>query len=755
MPRKEVAEANRTSNHKKLLTGERVRQIENKMFRRAHEGEELVPGMAASVAKVPDSLTRRLGDENTFGSRFTVNRETEEQQQLFAGLGRVKATVTVENGADSSFIIEKATEQGGTVVFSPEALAQDQGVQQAKDFLDSPIFRRGLSIAKYLMTALGKQELSHQRVLTVGFRNFPYSSLLALVKDEEREKPIHLSWDIIKAPVFLTATVVAEEILHALGPFDEQQAHDLIDRYIVAQAKEGDTERYQTFLQEVDTAQAHSIFPEKGYLESLERLRDLWLGKEIEVNDKMTVKLADRMVHHKYASIYKTDAPAVLVKMFDINDSEARNDFDREQRNVKELYDIEELRPYMPAYFNSGENKDEGYGFIVMEEVEGLTLDQWRAAVTKGKDDEAPALNDVWMIMSEAFCILARFHQNEFIFTDFKLENIIRATDGQLKFIDFGSVFSKRIYPIYRRFSLTLTPDTTEVLENMSLLQNGSGLDSKTDIFSAGIALYEMLTGYRVLPIHKEDRPRLLALTQKHSSRAMLRQRKITLAPGYLVPISEHIERGHLLFSDFWHLWMEMLEKTEAGFGNLSDKEKTRLLLERGTEFIRGGLADDFKFLADVIAQATILREHRVGTIQAFLGVMLRAVQADLKEDNCFCERMEVFDEQLKFVKELPAQAVLRHPQTAHWALRTPYAVQYSQGTAEHIFLTKTYEEAGQSFYHIVDELEADPLDGKPLTLARLNTFENAMYTLVGSESQEGKETQGHAQVGMEPGSGC
>jgi hypothetical protein len=57
----------------------------------------------------------------------------------------------------------------------------------------------------------------------------------------------------------------------------------------------------------------------------------------------------------------------------------------------------------------------------VMEEVEGLTLDQWRAAVTKGKDDAAPALNDVWMIMSEAFCILARFHQHEFIFTDFKL----------------------------------------------------------------------------------------------------------------------------------------------------------------------------------------------------------------------------------------------------------------------------------------------------------------------------------------------
>ena len=726
-----------------------------KMFRWAREGEELFPGMPASVGKVHDSLTGRVGDENLFGSRFTVNRETEEQQQLFAGLGRVKATVTVENGTDSSFILEKATEQGATVALSPEALAQDQGIQQAKDFLESPVFRRGLSIAKYIITALGKQEFPRTHVFTVGFRNFRYSSLLALVKEEEREKPLHMSWDITKAPPFLTATVVAEEILHALGIFDEQQAHAFVDRYIVAQVKEDDTDRYQTFLQEVETARAHSIFPEKGYLESLERLCDLWLGKEIEVNDKMTVRLADRRVHHKYASIYKTDAPAVLVKMFDINDAEARNDFEREQRNIKEIYDIEGLRPFMPAYYNSGESKDEGYGFIVMEEIEGLPLDQWRAAVTKGKADEAPALNDVWMIMSEVFCILALFHQNEFIFTDFKLENIIRATDGQLKFIDFGSVFSKRIYPLYRRFSLTLTPDTTEVLENMSLLQSGSGLDSKTDIFSAGVALYEMLTGCRVLPIHKEDRPRLLALTQKYSSRAMLRHRKITLAPEYLVPISEHIERGHLLFSDFWYLWMETLEKTEEGFGSLSDKAKIRLLLERGTEFIRGGLADDFKFLADVIALATILREHRVGTIQAFLGVMLREVRADLKEHNCFCERMEVFDEQLKFVDELSAQAVLRHPQTGHWALRTPYAVQYSQGTAEHLFLTKTYEEAGQSFYHIVDEAEADPLDGQPLTLARLNTFENAMYTLVGSESPEGKEAQVQVEMRMGTGAGC
>jgi len=82
---------------------------------------------------------------------------------------------------------------------------------------------------------------------------------------------------------------------------------------------------------------------------------------------------------------------------------------------------------------------------------------------------------------------------------------------------------------------------------------------------------------------------------------------------------------------------------------------------------------------------------------------------------------------------------VLRHPQTGHWALRTPYAVEYSHLTAEHIFINKTYEEAGQSFYHIVDEPEADQLDGQPLTLARLNTFGNAMYTLIGSGSQERK----------------
>src|SRR5512133_449072 len=158
------------------------------------------------------------------------------------------------------------------------------------------------------------------------------------------------------------------------------------------------------------------------------------------------------MVHHQYASIYKTDAPPVLVKMFDINIAEVRNDFDREKRTIKGVYDTGDLRPYMPAYYNSGENKGEGYGFIAMEEIEGLTLDKWRIAVTQGKDDEAPALNDVWMIMSEGLRILALFHRNELIFTDFKLENIIRDTEGQLKFLDFGSVFSKHMYPLYRQF---------------------------------------------------------------------------------------------------------------------------------------------------------------------------------------------------------------------------------------------------------------------------------------------------------------
>ena len=43
--------------------------------------------------------------ENIFGSRFTVNRKTEDQKQLFAGLGRVKATVTVKNGTDISIVL--------------------------------------------------------------------------------------------------------------------------------------------------------------------------------------------------------------------------------------------------------------------------------------------------------------------------------------------------------------------------------------------------------------------------------------------------------------------------------------------------------------------------------------------------------------------------------------------------------------------------------------------------------------------------
>ena len=107
----EVAEAIRTSKNEKLLTRERVRQIEMKLFRRAREflrrtnrqaleGEELFPGMAASVNKGSDRLTGRVGDENIFGSRFTVNRETEEQQQLFAGLGRELTSAKIGDKAD-------------------------------------------------------------------------------------------------------------------------------------------------------------------------------------------------------------------------------------------------------------------------------------------------------------------------------------------------------------------------------------------------------------------------------------------------------------------------------------------------------------------------------------------------------------------------------------------------------------------------------------------------------------------------------
>jgi serine/threonine protein kinase/Tfp pilus assembly protein PilF len=132
----------------------------------------------------------------------------------------------------------------------------------------------------------------------------------------------------------------------------------------------------------------------------------------------------------------------------------------------------------------------DGQQFIVMEYVEGQTLrDKIKNERLKIKD----AIDYATQI-AEA---LKAAHSKDIIHRDIKSENIMVTSTGQIKIMDFG------LAKLRGSVKLTKTFTTAGTLSYSSPEQiQGKAVDARSDIFSFGVVLYEMLTGH--LPFNGE-----------------------------------------------------------------------------------------------------------------------------------------------------------------------------------------------------------------------------------------------------------
>jgi len=125
---------------------------------------------------------------------------------------------------------------------------------------------------------------------------------------------------------------------------------------------------------------------------------------------------------------------------------------------------------------------EQGQQFIVMEYVEGKTL---RDALRETLKPET-AVGYATQI-GEA---LAEAHAKGIVHRDVKAENIMVTAKGQIKVMDFG------LAKLKGSLKLTRTSSTVGTLAYMAPEQiQGGEVDARSDIFSFGIVLYEMLTG--------------------------------------------------------------------------------------------------------------------------------------------------------------------------------------------------------------------------------------------------------------------
>lgn len=126
--------------------------------------------------------------------------------------------------------------------------------------------------------------------------------------------------------------------------------------------------------------------------------------------------------------------------------------------------------------------EDEGLYYIVMELVEGITLKAY--IEKKGRLDVKEALSIAIQIAQG----IKAAHAHQIIHRDIKPQNIIISKDGKVKVTDFG---------IARVSSAqTINSNAMGSVHYISPEQaRGGYVDERSDIYSLGITIYEMLTG--------------------------------------------------------------------------------------------------------------------------------------------------------------------------------------------------------------------------------------------------------------------
>jgi len=130
--------------------------------------------------------------------------------------------------------------------------------------------------------------------------------------------------------------------------------------------------------------------------------------------------------------------------------------------------------------------------FIAMEFVEGETLRQKMSA-------QMP-LHEILNIAIQVASGLAAAHQAGVLHRDIKPENVMFGKDGFVKVLDFGIAKFKEQQGPAAAASIVDTEASVAAgtLSYMSPEQaRGEALDARTDIFSLGILLFEMITGKR------------------------------------------------------------------------------------------------------------------------------------------------------------------------------------------------------------------------------------------------------------------
>lgn len=179
------------------------------------------------------------------------------------------------------------------------------------------------------------------------------------------------------------------------------------------------------------------------------------------------------------------------------DDVEFARRFDTEARAAALL-----THPNVVSVFDQG--TDHGRPYIVMEYVDGCTL---RQLITREAPMDPQRVLD---LMEPVVAALAAAHAAGLIHRDVKPENVLISDRGQIKVADFG--LARAVTAQSNHATTGLVIGTVSYIAP-ELVTKGKA-DPRSDVYSVGIVLYEMLTGHKP---HTGDSPIQVAYSHVHN----------------------------------------------------------------------------------------------------------------------------------------------------------------------------------------------------------------------------------------------
>lgn len=279
-----------------------------------------------------------------------------------------------------------------------------------------------------------------------------------------------------------------------------------------------------------------------------------------------------RIVALKFLPRRHADNPAARARLL----AEARAASALDHPNIGVVYEIAEA--------------DDGRPFIAMAWYDGETL--------KEKIRKGPlAISDVLTIASQLGGALSAAHKAGIIHRDVKPANVIVTSSGSVRLLDFGIAKLMSVDDESHGAAGTVAYMSPEQTRN-------SALDARTDIWSLGVLLYEMLTGQR--PFRRDNDDLVLAAIREEEPTPLA-----SLRPDVPAEIGAIVER--CLRKDPVERYQTADEFSSALHESQQDKSSRPVAPSRN----RGKAA-----------QPDFLRQHRGGILIASTLLIAAAVGA-------------------------------------------------------------------------------------------------------------------------------